>query len=60
MDEHTIAMAREDDRPQEHWGTREEACKTHIAESNFDELTPEQQECVRERFAHFFHLVFNL
>lgn len=56
MEEHTIA--REDNRSPEHGGAREEACKTHVAESNFDELTPEQQECVRERFAYFFLYLF--
>jgi len=32
--------------------------KGYVGESNFDELTPEQQECVRERLARFFISVF--
>jgi hypothetical protein len=29
------------------------APQTDASKSNFDELTPEQQDCVRERFAWF-------
>ncbi len=35
-----------------------EDAETPEPKSNFDELTPEEQECVRERFAYFFLRIY--
>lgn len=55
MDERAIA---EEDELSERGGTSSETLKTYVAESNFAELAPEEQECVRERFARFFISIF--
>jgi hypothetical protein len=55
MDDQRIAQ--EDGLPED-TGTTQETSRTYVAKSNFDELTPEQQECVREHFARFFISVF--
>jgi hypothetical protein len=47
-----------DTKPPEVAGKPRKASDTYVGSSNFDELTPEQQEGVRELFARFFISIY--
>jgi hypothetical protein len=47
-----------DTKPPEVAGKPRKTPDTYVGSSNFDDLTPEQQEQVRDRLAHFFLSIF--